>query len=576
MIIGQTESGKDLKIDIGRLVESRLLLQANSGGGKSWAIRRIVEQAFGSVQIILIDPEGEFANLRSRFDFVYAGKDGDAPVESRSAALLARRLLELKASAIIDLYELKPQERKHYVKLFLDAMVDAPKDLWHDCLVVLDEAHVFAPEKAESEALGSVIDMASRGRKRGYCLIPATQRPAKLNKDVAAECNNKLIGRASLDIDRERSAKELGFTSKEDILSLRNLEQGNFYAFGPAISRDVVRVLVGDVSVKPPKRGQVNRSAPPPTAKVREILSKLADLPKEAEQEARTVADLSAKLRVADDQIRRLKSSAPAVDPDALKKEFERGAMSVKRELAKELDGFERICRTNLRRSQNAIKCAAKALEEELATFDQEKMPAPVMPSLDGIIAQVIAAPVAPVVAPRAQVQQAPRIWRPQAPASGNGNGNASMSKAGRRILTALAQFGTCPDTKVAALTTLSAGAGHFSNTLSELRGHAWIAGERAALSITDEGIAALGSYDPLPTGPELQRYWMQKLSSAGARILGVLIEAYPSPLSDEQIGERTGLSAKAGHFSNSLSELRTRDLISGSRSALHVSEDLF
>src|SRR3990167_6385773 len=136
-------------LNLSKLLESRLLIQANSGGGKSWAIRRIVEQAFGKVQIIILDPEGEFTNLREKYDFVFAGKDGDAPVESRSAALLARRLLELKASAIVDLYELPPQERKHFVRLFCEAMVNAPKKLWHDCLVIIDEAHVFAPRSEE-------------------------------------------------------------------------------------------------------------------------------------------------------------------------------------------------------------------------------------------------------------------------------------------------------------------------------------------------------------------------------------------------------------------------------------------
>jgi DNA helicase HerA-like ATPase len=110
---------KDTSIDLDKLIETRMLIQANSGGGKSYTIRRIIEQAFGHVQIIVIDPEGEFGNMRSKYDFVYIGKDGDSPAESRSAALLARRLLELKASAIIDLYELPPHERKRFVRLFL-------------------------------------------------------------------------------------------------------------------------------------------------------------------------------------------------------------------------------------------------------------------------------------------------------------------------------------------------------------------------------------------------------------------------------------------------------------------------
>jgi DNA helicase HerA-like ATPase len=178
-------------------------------------------------------------------------------------------------------------------------MVNAPKELWPinfgGCLVFLDEADLFAPEKRESEALSAVIDMAGRGRKRGYCLIPATRRPAQLNKDVSAECNNKLIGRASLDIDRKRSAEELGFTTKEQILSLRNLEPGKFYTFGPAISREVVKTVIGDVHVKPPKSGMGVKATPPPTEKVRKILSRLADLPAEAIEEARTSAELKAE-----------------------------------------------------------------------------------------------------------------------------------------------------------------------------------------------------------------------------------------------------------------------------------------
>ena len=302
-------------IDLDKLIESRLLVQANSGGGKSWAIRRIVEQSFGKKQIIILDPEGEFGNLRSEFDFVYAGKGGDAPVESRSAALLAHRLLELKASTIVDLYELPPHERKHFVRLFCEALVNAPKELWHDVLIIIDEAHVFAPEKGESEAMGPVIDLATRGRKRGFCVVLATQRLPKLNKDAAAECNNKLIGRASQDIDRKRAAEELGFTTKEQILSLRDLNPGEFYAFGPAISREVTRVVIGDVHVKPAKRGVERGHIAAPSDKVKAILGRLSDLPQEAQKEATTVAELKAQLVSIQAENRRLISSRPAPAP---------------------------------------------------------------------------------------------------------------------------------------------------------------------------------------------------------------------------------------------------------------------
>src|SRR5258708_3924488 len=131
-------------IDLEKLIDGKLLIQANSGGGKSWAIRRLLEQSHGKVQQIILDSEGEFATLREKYDYILAAKGGDTPAEPRSAALLAHRLLELKVSAIIDLYELHPHERKRFVKLFLDALINAPKELWHPCLVVIDEAHTFA------------------------------------------------------------------------------------------------------------------------------------------------------------------------------------------------------------------------------------------------------------------------------------------------------------------------------------------------------------------------------------------------------------------------------------------------
>jgi DNA helicase HerA-like ATPase len=190
--------GPGVDVDLDRLIGTRLLVQANSGGGKSWAIRRLLEQTHGKVQQIVIDPEGEFATLREKFDYVLAARQGgDTLADPRTAKLLAERLLELGVSAILDIYELQPRERVSFVKLFLEALVDAKKELWHPVLVVLDEAHVFAPEQGHGEAESdeAVKGLATRGRKRGFCLVAATQRLSKLHKDVAAECNNKLIGR---------------------------------------------------------------------------------------------------------------------------------------------------------------------------------------------------------------------------------------------------------------------------------------------------------------------------------------------------------------------------------------------
>ena len=87
--------GGDMECDLEALIDTRLLVQANSGAGKSWCIRRILEQTHGQVQHLIIDPEGEFASLRERYDYVLAARQGgDTAADPRSAKLLAERLAQ--------------------------------------------------------------------------------------------------------------------------------------------------------------------------------------------------------------------------------------------------------------------------------------------------------------------------------------------------------------------------------------------------------------------------------------------------------------------------------------------------
>jgi len=270
-------------IDLPTLIETRAIIQANSGGGKSWAIRRILEQSHGKVQQIVIDVEGSFRSLREKLDYLLLGAQTDEvdyPITPENAALLATTFLEARTSVIIDLYEFRPAVRQQIVRAFLDALINAPKDLWHDCLVVLDEAHVFCPEQKAAEAKEAVEALCSRGRARGFCAILATQRISKLDKDAVAECNNKLIGRTSLDLDRKRSNAELEL--KAGSRDLTSLAPGEFFVFGPAISHEVQKVTIGPVLTTHPKAGSRRlMSSPPPPESLRAVLEMLRALPAE-------------------------------------------------------------------------------------------------------------------------------------------------------------------------------------------------------------------------------------------------------------------------------------------------------
>jgi hypothetical protein len=89
----------------------------------------------------------------------------------------------------------------------------------------------------------------SRGRKRGLAGIIATQRLAKLAKNVAAEASNFLMGRTFLDIDMARAADLLGMERRQAEM-FRDLPRGSFVALGPALSRRPLPIRIGVVETE--------------------------------------------------------------------------------------------------------------------------------------------------------------------------------------------------------------------------------------------------------------------------------------------------------------------------------------
>ena len=69
-----------------------------------------------------------------------------------------------------------------------------------------------------------MTNLMCRGRKRGLAGVIATQRLAKLAKNVAAEASNFLMGRTFLDIDMARAADLLGLNRNTLRKKIRDLD----------------------------------------------------------------------------------------------------------------------------------------------------------------------------------------------------------------------------------------------------------------------------------------------------------------------------------------------------------------
>lgn len=541
-----------LDVDLPRLLETRMLVQANSGGGKSWALRRLLEQTAPAVQQLVIDPEGEFATLREKFDYVIAAPhDGDAVATPKTAALLAKRLLEAGVSAVLDIYDLKAHERQAFVRRFLDALVNAPRKLWHPVLLVVDEAHVFCPQTGSSEAASAVIDVCTRGRKRGLCPVLATQRLSKLHKDAAAEMLNKLIGRTGLDVDVKRAADELGLSAREATAQLRSLEPGSFYAFGPALTTSVELVRVGEVATTHPRSGQRLMAPPPaPSARVRQSLAKLADLQQEAEKEA---ADNDALRQQVSQLQRDLRKTQGGGVPEAeVQERIHAAVVEVLRAAPPACDHqpvLEKIAKLVLPYVETRVE--AKASGGPQIFFDANTAGE----AIKGI--------------QRLKVQ---KYVRPPA---------ASGLRAGAvRILQQLAARAPAGYSRaqVGALTGFAPKGGTFNTYLGDLRRGGYMEEREGLVYATDAGIQHLGAeIPPTPTShEEAMALWRGALRAGAFRMLEVVVSAGKAGIGREAIAEAVGMERKGGTFNTYLGDLRRNGLITESRGVAVANDILF
>jgi hypothetical protein len=314
--MGHSRSDGAAHMDLEELLATRLLVQGNSGSGKSHLLRRLLEQSAPWVQQCVIDPEGDFVTLSERYGHLVV----DATRTEAELTRIAARVRQHRVSVVLNLEGLDVEQQMRAAAAFLGGMFDADRDYWYPVLVVVDEAQLFAPaaagevsDEARKLSLGAMTNLMCRGRKRGLAGVIATQRLAKLAKNVAAEASNFLMGRTFLDIDMARAADLLGMDRRQ-AEQFRDLARGHFVALGPAISRRPLPITIGPVETSArstrPKltplpeapadaadliftqdpeelaRPVVRRPPPPPPPSTNELLAQVAEARAKARAEA--------------------------------------------------------------------------------------------------------------------------------------------------------------------------------------------------------------------------------------------------------------------------------------------------
>lgn len=560
-------------------VTQKFSILARSGAGKTYTATLLAEGMLEEKQpIVVIDPIGVWHGLRSHYSIAILGGDhGDIPLEPMGGKLVAEFVVAERLPVILDLSKFNESEMQRFVADFCSTLYKLNKEPLH---VFLDEADEFAPQEKTSGSgpacLGAVQRIVRRGRARGLGVTLITQRSAVLNKSVLTQTEVLIAMQNTGPQDIKAIDAWLQYHAKPEerqqiLNSLPTLQQGEAYVYSPGWLKTLVRVKFN-------KKKSADTSSTPKVGEKRKDPKSLKDVDlkrlttKMAATVERAKANDPTELQK---QIKLLKSELNDTIKAKPKVEYTHKPNDV-RELEKWRDtGFK----AGYAQAMSEMAEHIKAADGTLAVVEREMYAHHEKLVKIGKIAKShpkpkLPAAMEPAEQARREAQYGTLGGKPAAPlvkpplghgmaAATNGQ---SLPKSERLIMQALVQYPNgCTKSKTALLAGYAVSGGGFNNSLSSLRTKGYLTGHGDSLSATLAGADALGHYDPLPRGRNLQQYWLSKLSKAERSALQVLLELPGGArMSKEELAEAAGYASDGGGFNNALSKLRTLELIEG------------
>lgn len=549
------------------LVTEATAIVATRGAGKSSTSAVIVEEGFAAgVQTVVIDRTGVYWGLRSNAAgdgpglpiYVLGGPHGDVPLEHTAGHLIADLVVDSGHSFVLDLSDFSKAGMAKFTADFLERMYDRKARARTTLLLVIDEAHQYAPQtprggfKGDSARLmGAMEDVVGLGRSRGIGVVLTTQRTQALNKAVLDLIETLLVMRMLS--PRAREAVRLWIHEKHEedelgiIASLDSLPTGTAWVWSPLrgiLDKVAVRRIKTFDSYATPKPGE-----------------------RRVEPTKRRELDLAALGKQMQASVERAKENDPG--------ELRRRVKELERELAKkpaagETQVVERI----------EIPVEVPVLDDEtverLASLvgeirDVAQALAPLRAVADQIATAVRGATSrpAPVRTPPRPQPQAPPARPPRRESSAVPGTADQVPGPQQKILDALGWYealGVAAPTRVQVglIAGYSYSSGNFANLLGKLS-TAGLVGypSPGCVALTDEG-RALATDPGLPGDDEgVQAEVMRRIPAPQAKLLAVLIERWPDAITREELGEITGYSHTSGNFANLLGKLKTSALIS-------------
>jgi hypothetical protein len=285
-----------------------------------------------------------------------------------------------------------------------------------------------------------------------------------------------------------------------------------------------------------PKAGERHKMIIPKASDVvSHIVEQLADLPQKAQEEIKNLEQAQSRIRELERAVKMI-PTAPQEQLQNAYKDFEKRFESKLAAETRAREDAERIAAGWYDKHEELGARLNDALSKllqinqlsDIGTVEPEAIePKPVFRP------QPYDSPVQ-MKKPEIRPVQKPKIIKSAS------SGNSKLPEGERKILTAIAQYPEGASREQLSILTAYKRSSRDAY-IQRLRSSGYVSVQGANLFATQDGIDALGDFEPLPTGAELRGYWLDKLPEGEKRVLEVLISAYPDSVPREAIDTNTG-----------------------------------
>lgn len=514
-------------------LQNHIAIIGKAGSGKTVTAKGMVEGILDRKErAVIIDPTGVWWGLKSSADgkkagypvLIFGGEHGDVPINEKQGEAVAELVGTSETPIIIDTLLMRVGERTRFFADFGNALLRKNKGPLH---IVIDEAHLFAPQgkvadPQSANMLHAANNLVSLGRARGLRVTLISQRPAKLHKDSLTQVETMVAMRLTSPQDRDALKAWIADQAndaegKRIIASLPSLKTGVGWVWAPQLEmlEQVHFPMIKTLDTSKTPDGKTTDGRTPTLAKIdiKGASAHLAAFVQEAKDN--DVAALKRRIK----ELEAKPSGASKAELDAAQKEAWADGQKVGYEDghkqgwddafnavwdALRLANSPPIKPTRVETKQATKEIGFKKRSIEIIGTKVEAIPAGVLGS-NFISGEKITLPTGELAILKVCAQYPEGVKRDQI-----------------SILTGYKKSSR-------------------DAYLQRLQNKGLVTTENGGLVATNAGMAALGDdFEPLPTGKDLQSWWLERLPEGEKKILAFLINCYPSAASRDEISDAT------------------------------------